>query len=191
MSQNTAEDRYKEMIGEAIRDRSEFGVVLANDKGIVNTGCTAVVDKVLRQYPDGRMDIMTRGRRRFEIVSLNDERPFLRGEVEFFDDDDESEAPSSELQKRAIDGFNELQAISSFPPLEPAQIAVPQLSFRLAAPISDLAFRQALLATRGEGERLRQIAEFLPTFLVRQRQIQRVKEVAPRNGHGRAHRVVE
>ncbi len=35
------EDRYKEMIAEVIRDRLEFGVILANEKGIVNTGCTA------------------------------------------------------------------------------------------------------------------------------------------------------
>src|SRR5467141_509982 len=48
------EDRYKEMMAEVIRDRLEFGVVLASEKGIVNTGCTATVDKVLRQYPDGR-----------------------------------------------------------------------------------------------------------------------------------------
>ena len=54
----------------------EFGVVLANEKGIVNTGCTATIDRVLREYPDGRMDILTRGRRRFEIVRLNDERAF-------------------------------------------------------------------------------------------------------------------
>src|ERR1700740_1133249 len=60
------EDRYKEMIGEVIRDRLEFGVVLASEKGIVNTGCSATVDKVLRQYPDGRMDILSRGRRRVE-----------------------------------------------------------------------------------------------------------------------------
>src|SRR5579871_3829993 len=70
------EDRYKEMIGEVIRDRLEFGVVLANDKGIVNTGCTATVEKILRQYSDGRMDILARGRRRFEIVMLNDERNY-------------------------------------------------------------------------------------------------------------------
>src|SRR5579864_359158 len=95
------EDRYKEMIAEAIRDRTEFGVVLASDKGIVNTGCTATVDKVLREYPDGRMDIVTRGRRRFEIVMLNDERSFLRGTVDFFDDE-ESEPPSADLRNRAI-----------------------------------------------------------------------------------------
>ena len=32
------EDRYKEMIAEVLRDKIEFGVVLANEKGIVNTG---------------------------------------------------------------------------------------------------------------------------------------------------------
>src|SRR5204862_8160645 len=82
------EDRYKEMIGEVLRDKLEFGVVLASEKGIVNTGCTATVDRVLREYPDGRLDILTRGRRRFEILLLNEERSFLRGAVEFFDDDD-------------------------------------------------------------------------------------------------------
>ena len=94
-----------------MRDRLEFGVVLANEKGIVNTGCTATIDKVLREYPDGRMDILTRGRRRFEILLLNDERSFLRGAVEFFDDDEDARPPRRSVQKRAIDGFNELQAI--------------------------------------------------------------------------------
>src|ERR1700676_3070683 len=48
------EDRYREMIGEVLRDKIEFGVILASEKGIVSTGCTATVDSVLRQYPDGR-----------------------------------------------------------------------------------------------------------------------------------------
>jgi Lon protease-like protein len=179
------EDRYKEMIAEVIRDRLEFGVVLANDKGIVNTGCTATVEKVLRNYPDGRMDIVTRGRRRFEIVLLNDERSFLRGSVEFFDDE-ESGPASPEIQKRAIEGFNQLQSLSSTEPVETPDAASPQLSFRLAQPVPDVTFRQLLLATRSEAERLRQIAEFFPAYLVRQRRIQHVKEVAPRNGHGRS-----
>ena len=61
------EERYKVMVGEAIREDSEFGIVLAKDEGIVNAGCTVAVEKVLQMYPDGRMDILTRGRRRFEI----------------------------------------------------------------------------------------------------------------------------
>jgi Lon protease-like protein len=76
------EDRYKEMIAEVLRDKIEFGVVLANERGIVNTGCTATVERVLREYPDGRLDILTLGRRRFEIERVNEERSFLRGEVD-------------------------------------------------------------------------------------------------------------
>ena len=54
------EERYKEMIGEAIRDKTEFGVVQAGEKGILNLGCTATVEKLEKQYPDGRMDITQR-----------------------------------------------------------------------------------------------------------------------------------
>ena len=120
------EDRYKEMIGEVLRERQEFGVVLASEKGIVNTGCSATVDKVLRRYPDGRMDIVVRGRRRFEILLLNDERAYLRGSVDFFDDDQATPA-SSEILKKAIEGFNQLQALSASQPLDLDQFKDPQL----------------------------------------------------------------
>jgi Lon protease-like protein len=178
------EDRYKEMIGEILRDRQEFGVVLASEKGIVNMGCTATVDKVLRRYPDGRMDILVRGRRRFEILLLNDERSYLRGSVDFFDDE-QSSPPQPEMRKRAIEGFNELQALSSNQPLDNEQSQDPYLSFRLAQPVPDLGFRQSLLSTRSEAERIKQLAEFFPPYLIRERRIQHVKEVAPRNGHAR------
>src|SRR5678816_2101789 len=45
------EERYKEMVGEAIRDESEFGIVLAKGSGILNAGCTVKVAKVLEMYP--------------------------------------------------------------------------------------------------------------------------------------------
>ena len=179
------EDRYKEMIGEAIREREEFGVVLASEKGIVNAGCTATVDRVLQQYPDGRMDIVTLGRRRFEILLLNDERSFLRGAVEFFDDEADG-PPPGDLIERAVAGYNRLQALGSNEPLEAAALSDPQLSFRLAQAVPDLAFRQTLLATRSEAERIRQMADFFPSYLLRQERVQHVKDVAPRNGHGRS-----
>jgi Lon protease-like protein len=171
------EDRYKEMIAEVIRDRIEFGVILASEKGIVNTGCTAMIDKVLREYPDGRLDIIARGRRRFEIVMLNDERPFLRGTVEYFDD--EEEVPiAPEVRQRAIDGYNEVSK-------ESVDLDQPQLSFRLAQPVVDLGFRQSMLTSRSEADRIRQLADFFPVHNLRQKRIQHVREVAPRNGHGR------
>lgn len=181
------EDRYKEMIGEALQDRTEFGVVMASDKGMVNTGCTATVERVLKQYPDGRMDILTLGRRRFEILLLNSERAYLRGSVEFFDDE-LGEPVSPEERKIALDGYNELKSLSEEPvAVGPAGdlVADPRLSFRLAQPVPELALRQRLLSTRSEAERIRYLAEFFPEYLQRQRRIHHVKTIAPRNGHGR------
>ncbi len=173
------EDRYKEMMGEVLRDKLEFGVVLASEKGIVNTGCTATVDRVLREYPDGRLDILTLGRRRFEILLLNEERSFLRGAVEFFDDDDPdpAEPAGPDLLKNVMAGFNELPS--------PVDSSDPRLSFRLAQEVPDLEFRQILLTLRSESERMRRIADFLPGFLERRRRVQHTKDVAGSNGHGR------
>lgn len=178
------EERYKEMIGEVLRDKLEFGVVLASEKGVVNTGCTATIDKVLRRYPDGRLDILARGRRRFEILLLNDERQFLRGAVEFFDDESADQAPP-EILKLAVDGHNEMQQLLSEAGLPETESQTPQLSFRLAQNVPDLALRQLLLSTRSEAERLRHLAGFFPSYLQKQRRIHKVRALAPRNGHGK------
>jgi hypothetical protein len=174
------EDRYKEMIGEVLRDKLEFGVVLASEKGIVNTGCTATVDRVLKEYPDGRLDILTRGRRRFEVLLLNEERSFLRGAVEFFDDDEpekgrEAEPSVPDLLKNVI-AFSQL-------PVDP-EATDPRLSFRLAQEVPDLEFRQILLTLRSEAERMRRIADFLPGYLQRRKRVQHTKDVAGSNGRG-------
>jgi Lon protease-like protein len=175
------EDRYKEMIAEVLRDKVEFGVVLANEKGIVNTGCTAAIDRVLKEYPDGRLDILTRGRRRFEVLLLNDERSFLRAAVEFFDDEepDSSEPAGPDLLRSIMAGFTELRSLDANDP----QTGDPRLSFRLAQEVPDLGFRQTLLTIRSEAERMRRIADFLPGFLERRRKIQHTKDVAGSNGH--------
>ncbi len=176
------EDRYKEMMGDVVESKSEFGVVLAGEKGICNTGCTAIVDKVLERYPDGRMDLVAVGRRRFEILSLNDEKSYLRGSVDFFDDEEFEPIPP-ELKKRAVDGFEALREVEE-DAFEP-EMADLQLSFQLAQIVPDLNFRQMLLATRSEADRIKQLVDFFPSYTLRQRQIQHVKTVAPRNGHGK------
>lgn len=177
------EDRYKEMIGEALREGSEFGVVLATEKGLANTGCTATIERVLREYSDGRLDILTVGRRRFEILLVNAERSFLRGAVEFFDDEDGA-PPSAEQRAAAVAAYNALQALNGNPPLEEAGLRDPLLGFRLAGAVPDLHFRQSILNLRRESERIARLAQFLPELAVRQSRLQRVKAVAPHNGHG-------
>ncbi len=102
------EERYKEMTGRVMRENSQFGVVLAKQEGIVNAGCTVSVEKLMHVYPDGRMDLLTRGQTRFQIAELNEEKSYLQAEVAYFDDDDPTPAPP-ELRRRALENFQALR----------------------------------------------------------------------------------
>ncbi|MBV9769277.1 MAG: LON peptidase substrate-binding domain-containing protein [Bryobacterales bacterium] len=176
------EERYKQMIADVQRGHTEFGIVLAGEKGIVNTGCTATVEKVLKKYPDGRMDLITLGRRRFEIILLNDEKAYLRGAVEYFDDEAADPLPP-EVRTRVIESYNDLRSLGEMDQVHEPELSDPQLSFQLAQVVPDLDFRQILLSTRSEADRMRRLAEFFPSYNSRQRLIQRARAVAPTNGH--------
>jgi Lon protease-like protein len=176
------EERYKEMIGEAIRDKTEFGVVQAGEKGILNLGCTATVEKLEKEYPDGRMDIISVGRRRFEILFLDEAKPYLRGAVNYFDDEDFTPA-SADARKMALAGF-ELLRRQEQSEREAPDYDDPQLSFKIAEHVPDLALRQTLLAMRSEAERIAHINRFFPEYLANLKRAVHVRKVAPTNGHG-------
>jgi Lon protease-like protein len=176
------EERYKEMVGLAITENSEFGMVLAKEEGIVNAGCTVRVEKVLQRYPDGRMDILTRGQRRFEIVSLNEDKPYLQGEVTFFEDDDLAPVPP-ELRNQALEHYKALAQLPNSREGEP-NLGDPQLSFQLAQYLPDLDFLNTLLRRRSETDRLKRLNQYLAGYIPRQRNIEHVRQVAPTNGFG-------
>jgi Lon protease-like protein len=177
------EDRYKEMVGEAISGQTEFGIVLAKEDGIVNAGCTVVVEKVLKRYADGRLDILTRGIRRFEVVGLNEEKSYLRGEVEYFDDE-EQEPPPAELQQKALTHYRGLLETGELRSSTDPVLTDPQLSFQLAQALQDVDFLSLLLRNRSEVDRLKQLAEYLSRELPKLREASRMKKLAPLNGHG-------
>jgi Lon protease-like protein len=180
------EERYKEMIGEAIANNSEFGVVLANEKGLSKVGCTAVVEKVIEKYPDGRSDILTRGRRRFEILFLHQERSFLEATVEAYEDEDFSPADIADregvIRESAILNIlrNDGVAVGALP-----DEAHPLLSYLIADEIEEVAFRQRILMARGEAERIKLLLNFLPQYSERLRAEKQMKRLAPLNGYGK------
>ena len=177
------EERYKDMIGAAIEEQSEFGIVLARDEGIVNSGCTVTVEKVLHRYPDGRLDILTVGQRRFEIQRLTEERDFLQGEVSYFDDEDTEVAPD-ELRDLAVTNYHSLNELANVRSHSEPDFQDPQLSFQIAQAVPDLDFLNALLRQRSETARLKEFNHYLGTYLPRQKTLERMKELAPKNGFG-------
>jgi len=187
------EDRYKTMIGECLeakaagKGQQEFGLVLLKGKAVSTVGCTAHIVNVTRRYDDGRMDILTLGKRRFEILLINEERPYLRGAVEYFEDEG-PDVPSDETAKLAIDRFGEAMKKLRHTAEMPIHIPRPYryLSFRIAAALPlDLKFKQQLLALRNEPERLTLVLRALEILLNQLDQVQESQKKAGGNGHAR------
>ena len=80
------EERYKQMINRCLDERIEFGIVYFDGSEVSNVGCTARIIKVLKRYEDGRMDIVTKGEKRFIINELIDDKSYLQAAIEYFDD---------------------------------------------------------------------------------------------------------
>jgi hypothetical protein len=103
--------------------------------------------------------------------------------VEFLEDHPSAEG--SDDREKAIAGYNECRRLSSELPLAATEMENPALSFLLAEPVADLTFRQTILGAHSESERLKQLAEYLPKHVARELHVQKIKAVAPRNGHGK------
>jgi Lon protease-like protein len=171
-------------MGGVIAERGEFGVVLAKEDGIVNIGCTATVDQVLERYADGRLDLLAIGRRRFRILSVDEDKSYLRAEIEFFNDEEASEVPP-DLRQKAIAGYRRLREIEPPDVVVEPQLDGPQLSFQLAQFISDLDKRQTVLTLRSEVERLEYLVSILPSYLAQREKVVLAKRLAPLNGHAK------
>jgi Lon protease-like protein len=174
------EPRYKEMIAECLSQRRVFGVVRALEQGLAGVGCTAEIITVEKEYPDGRLDILTEGRQRFELLGVNQQRAFLQAEVSMIDD--EPGMPSKEDTLRALQLHAELLAIAGAKQNLSADSNL--LTFNLAGSLPlDLDFKQKLLALRSEPERLSLLISYLETLISNLRRAADAREKAGGNGH--------
>lgn len=100
------EERYRLLVARCIAGKLPFGVVYHRGEKMEQIGCSAQVDRVLKRYDDGRLDIVTVGRRRFSIESVDTSRPYLQALVHFLDESEESEdTADTNLATAAIDAM--------------------------------------------------------------------------------------
>jgi Lon protease-like protein len=159
------EPRYKEMIAECLEQKKPFGVVRASSDGVADIGCTAEIMSVTKKYDDGRMDILTRGVERFEVIQVNEDREFLQAEISVVQDEDEPEKPSAEMVAQAVRLHAEIAKLAGTEPSGPDEQAG-NLSFLLAGSLPlDLDFKQNLLSTLSEAKRLEAVVGYLEAIL--------------------------
>ncbi len=186
------EERYKQMVGECLEAKAHasgqqgFGVVLAKGQEMRTVGCSARIVNLTRKYSDGRMDILTVGKQRFEVLYTNEEMPYLRGGVDFFEDDQGADTASDQEASRAIELFRDAMQRLRKSAEMPIHLPRPYryLSFRIAAPLPlEIDFKQQLLSIRNEAERLSQVTHVIKLLIAQVELLQKAQSKAGGNGN--------
>jgi Lon protease-like protein len=177
------EPRYKTMIGRCLKEKSEFGMVLASRTSVASVGCTAEIIKKVREYPDGRMDIATEGRAVFLLTELLDEKEYYEAMVRYPEDEPLKPDPKAEEELvTAVDTCHTMLFGSRWGAAgrnEPAN-----LSYEIGAVLPlELEKRQSLLEMRSENARREFLQRWLTDFLPKLAEQQRMRERAGGNGH--------
>ena len=165
------EERYKAMIGDCLEREEPFGIVLIKEGPEVGgpaepfrVGTSARILKA-DHLEEGRMNILTRGDRRFQVVEITQQVPHMVGQVRYLEEE-EGEDPS-EAAAQVGESFEVfLRGLAALAGGWTAHALMPQdpvgLSYRVASSI-DLPgpVRQQLLDAATARERLEQILPLL------------------------------
>ena len=169
------EERYKAMIGDCIARDAPFGVALIKEGPEVggpaepnSIGATARILQVQR-LPEGRLNLLTQGERRFQLVAVIQEIPHLVGLVRFIEEETGEVAPDTlaDVREEYADFLRQLSNLAgSWNAPVSAPENPPTLSFAAAATLATsielpTGLRQELLAAATAGERLTQLLPLL------------------------------
>ena len=178
------EPRYKVMIRRCLDEKLEFGMVLASDQSTAKVGCTAAIQRIIKEYPDGRMDILTQGRSAFRLAEVLEEKEYYEGSVEYLPDEPSEISAAKETE--LVELVEQCHVLLFGRPWDEGEPSDPAtLAYRMAARLPmELAHRQTLLEMRKEEERRRFLLEWLTKLLPQLTERERKRQRASGNGHG-------
>ena len=163
------EDRYKAMIAdcrgaEIGGETSPFGISLQGEESVHQVGCSVLLHQVLREYEDGRLDIICMGSRRYRCLEVFEDKPYFTAAVEYFED--EPEEPQPELAENTQAMFMELLTALKEHGDKPTEEDMPPGSFQLAMRIAlTPAQKQELLEITSESQRLEVLTGHLENLI--------------------------
>lgn len=155
-------------------------------------GCIAEL-KEIETMPDGRSNILTVGITRYKLLGyIESETPYMMGEVETFEDDDEDEIELAKINDTVFGLFNRIAqaahdisgARGSLPELAKADPKT--LSFMIASAFNlDLENKLKLLKTRSTSGRLRSLEKLLSQALGKMEDSAHIHKISKTNGHSK------
>lgn len=182
------EPRYKQMFAD-VRAAGQMGevlpvgIVLGQDRELqAEMGCTVVLESVLNEYEDGRLDIITLGERRFRIEQVTEEKPYLEAWVEYIDDDEVPIDPT--LLAQALAGCERLAELIGEGSGMEAGVGDLQTAFQIAQLLAlELEAKQRLLEMATENMRLEMICTHLAQLIPMLEKRNQLRRRIHSNGH--------
>jgi ATP-dependent Lon protease len=177
--------RYRQMSRHFIYEQSPFGIVYATGANLAQTGCSAMIVKVLKEYEDGRSDILTAGQNAFRLVRTHDEKPYMEADVEYLEEDfigvDSGEASRLE---QLCNQCHQLLYGEDAPRFE-TEGGI-SLAYHVASELPvDAAIRQGLLEIRSEAVRQEHLIAHLAEWYLQLQKREHVRGKAAGNGHAK------
>jgi Lon protease-like protein len=178
------EPRYLEMVDRCLKEKSEFGVLLALPKGVARVGCTAEIIEVAKRHEDETMDILTVGRERFRVIDFFEENPLAEGQVDYLEDRDTAVNPS--MRRELLELYETCHTlIFEDYPKNTGSDESTQLSFVIAGTLPlDLLLKQQILELRSELDRQERLVGYLREWAPHLQKTGVLRQRAGGNGHG-------
>jgi len=174
------EERYKAMVEHCLEEEREFGIVWMADDGLRPVGCACEIAEVLERLEDGRINVLARGTRPFELRERHDTLAFPSGTVEFLDDRDEP--ADREAAAKAHDAYADLVREATDRTPDPDELGT-MSAYQMAATVEfGLDAKQGLLDLRSETARLHLVTRLFRAALRRLDFVERAQARARSNG---------
>jgi Lon protease-like protein len=178
------EPRYRQMVKNCVKQKSEFGLLLSLPNGLVHVGCTAEILDIVNTYADGRMDILARGRAPFRILEIFPENPLAEGRVDYLED---RESPSTpRLQRELVELYEACHTLIYDDYPKNIQNSTPdELSYLVAGTLPiDLLWKQQILELRSEFDRQERLVTYLREWAPHLQRKEAMRQRVGGNGHG-------
>jgi len=179
------ERRYRVMTRHCVATKSPFGLIFVHEGNLGAVGCSAMITKTLKEYEDGRSDILITGQHAFRLIRTHEEQPYAEADVEFLEEDFTEIDPG--VSARVEELFNQCYLIlfeGNAEPLETEEGV--SLAYQIAAELPlEVSLKQALLELRSEAERQERLLERLSEWYPQLQNRERVRQKASGNGHSK------
>ena len=179
------EPRYRQMTRHCIDTQSPFGIVYADKEKLAQTGCSAMIVKILKEYEDGRSDILTAGQSAFRLLRTHEEKPYLEAEVEYLEEDfTKVDSAVSARLEGLCNQCHQLLYGEDAPRFE-TEGGI-SLAYHVASELPvDVVIRQGLLEIRSEAVRQERLTAHLSEWYPQLQKREHVRGKAAGNGHAK------